>query len=359
MSVTIKEKNQLVLDVITRLKLALPETTDFTDGSTLKTIVESLMEEVDIQYWQLERTYDSGFLEDTFDLDLDKLVAILGVIRIPALKSKGQATFYRTSPATQNYFIPQGTLIQSLPDLKGKSIKFQTTLDATLLLGQTEIIVNIEALVAGLSGNAPAFTIKTLNTPPNGIELVKNVEATSGGTDKETDLALKNRTQHVLDAAGLGTIDALFNKIANVPGVREVSVQDMARGIGTVNILVLTDSIPMTTLKETEILNIIRTTKAGGIDVLLLEPSVVFVPVTVTLTMKEGYIFNIVEVIVTNAINSYINQLNIGEKLIFNQLGKFILNSSDLIIDINLANPLDNIIIGPTEILRTGLITIS
>jgi uncharacterized phage protein gp47/JayE len=359
LSIVIKEKDQLVSDVIARLQASLGSNTDFSDGSTLKTIIESLMEEMDIQYWQLEQAYNSGHIDDTIDADLDKLVALLGIIRNPASNAIGTVTFSRSTAAIANYFIPAGTLVQTLKDASGISVQFTTLNNATLLSGNSTVDVNVSCTQSGLIGNIAASTISIINTPANGIESVTNSNPMSGGEEIESDTDLRERTKHILDTSGLGTVDALKFKIKIISGVKEVSVVDLARGIGTVDIIVLTDTIPMITDKRNEINTIIAATKAAGIDIVLSEPAVVSINVSVALTLLDGYIVSDLTTIVTTAITDYINNLDIGQTLILNQLRKSILNSSVHILDINISTPTVNTTVPTTSIIRTGTITIT
>jgi uncharacterized phage protein gp47/JayE len=359
MAFTFKEKDQMVTDIITRLQPLLPANTDFSSGTPLRNILESMMEEVDIQYWQLEQVYNSGHIDDAVDDDLDKLVAVLGVKRNPALPSLGLVTFARSTPADNDYVIPEGTQVETLPDTQGNTIKFSTVGNFTLLTGQIQIDANVQCITPGITGNIPALTIKTINNPPLGIESVQNTQAMDGGTDIESNDALRDRTKHILDTSGLGTVDALLYKIKLTPSVKEVTVRDMARGIGTVDILVLTDVVPMTDTKKIELQNIIAATKAGGIDVALVEPVLISANIDVILTLASGYVVGDVLTGVNNAIINYVNLLEIGQSLIVNQLNKVILNSSPNIIDVKINTPAENIAIDIVDIIRTGTITIN
>jgi uncharacterized phage protein gp47/JayE len=132
----------------------------------------------------------------------------------------------------------------------------------------------------------------------------------------------------------------------------------MGRGIGTADVLVLGDVIPLPQGKKDEINAIIAIAKAAGIDVKLEEPRLITAVVTGTLTLKPGTVIGDVIDVVNTAIDSYVNKLTIGQNLIKNQLERFILNSSDLILDVNLSSP-SNLTVQPKDIIRTGTITLT
>lgn len=352
------DKDTLVQNFIDSISENIDFEIDFSDGEPLRTIIEAVMQEMELQYWQLEQTYDGSFIDTSYGDDLTELVKILGIERKIATNATGSVKFYRETPADFDYFIPLGTLVSTLPNGFGESIQYETILDATLLTGQTEIVVNIKAIEPGISRNVISNKILIINDPPLGIESVTNTAPIIGGEDEETDDNLKLRTKSILDTVGLGTINALKNKINNIAGVKDVSVLDMARGIGTADVLVLGDIIPLSQLKKDEINLVISSTKAGGIDVLLKEPTINTVNVSVTLTLDTGVLLADVSQNVQTAITNYFNTLIIGETLYKNQLSKSILDSNLKIIDLNITSPATNIVVGSQEITVIGTVTI-
>jgi len=70
---------------------------DISAGSVVRTIVEALSREIDYLYAQMDRAYQSGFLESASGEALDMVVALLGLKRKPPQPSSGTVTFGRTS----------------------------------------------------------------------------------------------------------------------------------------------------------------------------------------------------------------------------------------------------------------------
>jgi uncharacterized phage protein gp47/JayE len=353
-----KDKDQLVDDAINSIAEKNPDI-DFSDGEPLRTFLEAVMNELDIQYWQIQQTYENSFIETGYGEDLSELVKILGITRLPATQSVGQVKFYRETPAAQDYTIPAGTLVESIPDNVGDTIQFETLQNVILLSGTTEIYADVQSVDAGANTNITAGRILVINDPPIGIESVINVESMTGGEDEETDDDLKVRAQSALEASGLGTINAIESKLISTPGVKSVNVIDMARGIGTMDILVLGETLPMSTTQKNELIAIVQGIKAGGIDFLITEPTVSNVNLNITLTLTSGTVLADVNTAVNEAINTYFSKLNIGDTLIRNQLAKDILNSSDGIIDITINTPSSNVTVSGTTIITLGTITLS
>lgn len=358
MTLEFKDKDQLVQDVIDAISSKI-KNIDFSDGEPLKTIIEAIMNELDLQYWQLGQVYDNSFIDTAYGDDLTNLVKILGVIRREPVAASGIVRFYRSTPATLDYTIPAGTIVESLPDSEGNVNKYQVTKSVTLLTGQTSINANITATEPGLKSNIVANRIIIINNPPIGIESVVNDEAIIGGEDEETDDELRTRAMDALEASGQGTILALTNKISNIAGVKSVEILDMIRGIGTVDILVLGDSLPMPSSKLTEINQLAQDTKAGGIDILIYEPTTSTVNLDITLTLESNVVLADVNGLVNTAIDNYFATLGIGDSFIKNQLSKFILNNTeDKVIDLIINTPSNNVTVTSTGIIIKGTVTL-
>lgn len=355
-----KDRDTLIEDVITGIKEKLGDDVDLSEGEPLRNIIEAVMQELDYQNWQLGQIYESGFIDTAYGEDLTQLVKILGIERRPPTYAKGLVKFYRETPATLDYYISSGTLVETIPDEEGNILQYETIQNATLLTGQTEIFVEVQAVEPGEESNIIANKIITINNPPLGIESVVNAESISGGEKEETDEELKLRAMSVLDTAGQGTVNALHSKISNLTGIKSVKILDMERGIGTVDILVLGDTIPMPSLKKEEIENEAQDTKAGGIDILVYEPTIITLNINITLTLEEGILINDVSATINEAITDYFKSLDIGEPFIKNQLSKSILNKTEgKVLDLTINNPSTNVNINIKEIIALGTITLN
>lgn len=353
MAFNYKNKEQLVNDVIETLKTKLPINVDYSDGEPLRTIIEAIMQELDLQYWQMEQVYNSGFLETAIGEDLDKLVKILGVTRINGAKSVGNVIFSRITPAAESYFIEAGTLLSTKPNNDGVIFQFETLENAVLEAGEVAIEVPIASIETGVVYNVTAQTITVINTPPIGIESVINNVGMNGGYDIESDEQLRKRAETKLESSGLGTVQALSYFLSNIPLIQKVQVYDMYRGIGTVDIVILGESVPMDAAKFQECLDIVEKTRAAGIDVLAYEPTIKNVDLDVVLTMEDRFQVETFTPEVIKVIDDYINSLNAGESLIKNQLERKILNISDRIDDVEITTVSGNIPVLYNEVIRT------
>lgn len=357
MPLEIREKDEMIENIIDSINERIGFEIDLSEGEPLRTIIEAIVLELDFQYWQLEQAYNSSFIDSATGDELTELVKILGIDRKKAVPSKGTVTFFRETPAILNYFIPEGTIVETIPNMDGEIIQFKTTRDASILIGEKDVNVPIECLIPGSAGNILSRKINKIIDPPEGIEEVVNKEAIVGGEDEESDEDLVIRAKGALHLIGRGTIDAIKNAISNISGIRDVSIKDMARGVGTVDVLILGDLVPLPEEKIKEVNNVICDIKSAGIDVKIVFPNVKNVDISVEIIANERNTIDRNKIYST--IENFVDNLGIGEDLILNQLKKSILLVSDEILDIKVSNPSDNIVSNVEEVIRVGNISIT
>lgn len=177
---------------------------------------------------------DNYLLQYQFDIDtkvgadLDKFVALFGFARQGGRRATGFVTFSRESEAPQDIQIPAGTQILRPATSVSPAIIFQTTGSVTMFVGTTSVEAPIEALTVGVIGNVAAGTINTISQigSTSQVTEVSNENATTGGTNEETDAQLRVRFKNTIFRNIAGTRDqylalaiaSRFTSKANVVG---------------------------------------------------------------------------------------------------------------------------------------------
>lgn len=154
---------------------------------------------------------DKHLLDYIFDIDaksgddLDDFVLMFGFTRFAAKRATGVITFSRPSAADQDYPIPAGTQVSTAT---APEVVFLTVAPATLLKGETSIDVPIQAVVGGESGNLAAATLTRMAQALYGFSAATtNFAPTTGGTNEETDAALRDRYKKTIFRSMAGTED--------------------------------------------------------------------------------------------------------------------------------------------------------
>lgn len=354
MALDIRDFNTMVSSTIDRIKNTTPITNDNVN-SVIRNIIESIMVELDINYYQQQKLYNSISIDDATGNDIDRLVSRYGILRNNAMNVYGVATFYVTNANDTDILIPQGTIISTKIDTNGDVIEFETINDATLYTGELAVDVDIVSVEAGYISLSPN-TLVVMSTPINGIEGVKNQSSIIGGKDEESDEEFRNRISDALYNYGTATNSSLSSALLNLNTVDSISILDMNRGVGTTDIIVSTTTLPPTQEMMDEIDQAIYDNKAAGIDVLAVYPNIVEINVDITLNTDNSVTISLAK----DAIVNYINNLKIAETFIIKQMESNILSSiNDNTIDITTNLPVSNIIPGQLEIFKNGTITIN
>jgi uncharacterized phage protein gp47/JayE len=259
-----------------------------------------------------------------------------------------------TEVSTSDVAIQYATYVSTKPDYNGNVIEFITTdTNAVIKAGTLSVDVNVQALNAGKL-YVPVNGLSVMNNPIIGVESVSNRYEINGGKDIEDDDSLRERARSALSNLGKGTCASLKSAIMNISGVHDVMVIDMASGVGTATVIIVTDIMPA----SSEIVNAVNTavsdTKSAGINITITYPTVVNVPVTVTTETVVDH------AIIGKAISDYINALGISESFIINQMERSVLNACDIdTMDITTVAPTSNVSVTTTQIIRPGTITIN
>ena len=103
-----------------------------------------------------------------------------------------------------------------------------TTGSTTMLFDSCELIrvAPITAIDTGTDSNVAAETILSLSSPVSDITAVINNAATSGGLEKETDVALRIRTKQSIGAGGKATLNAIVAAVLAVDNVSSATIEE-------------------------------------------------------------------------------------------------------------------------------------
>lgn len=173
--------NEEISDIQSDLLNKMPDTYSKTKGTWLWEMFKSFSIKISEFLQLLTDTADKLNIENLQGDELDAYVKQwTDIKRKKAQKAegyievKGSGTLY------------EGTLVSA------GNVQYETTKDITV---NDEATVPIIAVSAGTAGNTPANTVITMVTSNANVKSITNPEAVEGGTDEETDEALRERYQ--------------------------------------------------------------------------------------------------------------------------------------------------------------------
>jgi len=199
---------------------APPRLTDRNPGSIVRTLADSFAREFAVVSMQLDSVYDAAFVDTATGRDLDQLAALVGLTRRTQEFASGELVFSRSSPASADISIVEGTLVSTSD---APAVTVETSVDATLRSGTLSVAVPVRSLVSGGAGVAPANTLTVVHRPILGITAATNPQPLAFAA-QETDEMLRRRMKRALQSGGRSTVDALMGAVTSIEGVREQDV---------------------------------------------------------------------------------------------------------------------------------------
>jgi len=293
-------------------------------------------------------------LPDTADSDyLERWASLYGINRKPAVSASGTITF----TASVVSWIPVGTEAKT-PD----GIAFVTTAAGQISAGGA-LTLAASAVMPGTNGNISTATALTLAAAPAGANSSCTVaSAMTGGADQESDAALLARLLARLrnPPHGGNAKDYLAWAMA-VPGVSKAYVYPLRRGLGTVDVVIMSIAgLPSAQLLA-DAQTAINAAKPVTSDCLVLAPALVPVAITATLTLSGTPLAAAVATI--NAqLAAYFSSLKPGDAVIKTRIAALIADTAG-VVDFNLTAPAANVAItvnaSAMQLASLGTVTLS
>jgi len=239
--------------------------TDLEVGGVARTIAEAFARETARLNAQLQAVYDAGFIDSATDGSLDKVVALLGVERIPADRATAKLTFTRDPNAPGAITIPAGTRVIDAE----VEVEYETVETVTISPAQTRISVDARD-VEPANDPVAADVLVVLPVPIAGIVSVTNAAPAARAAAAETDAELRTRARDFLNGGERATLGAFRNALAR-QGVQG-DITEPADRVGVV--VVNPVSADLTPERREQLLAALEDVRAAGVIVELADAQV-------------------------------------------------------------------------------------
>jgi uncharacterized phage protein gp47/JayE len=235
--------------------------TDLNVGSVTRTLVETIAFELAVTYQQLDVIYQSAFLETAVGRSLDKVVALVGVARLPSGTPVVMARFARRAGIATRVTVPART---ALTDDAGH--RYFTQEELVLEPGESTRDVMAVGEEAGTqlveAGKLDRFEVLVA-----GIDSVVNPESARRLSQPETDEELRRRARGAFHGTVRGTLDSLKFHLLSLPEVKDVTLTEFPNGMpGEVRVDIAYNQ--QTPEAEAKVEERIRQVKPAGIRIL-------------------------------------------------------------------------------------------
>ena len=321
---------------------------DKREGSFTSNMVSPLSEELAKAYINMSDILSLGFIEDNFDIFLEKRVGELGVYRKQGSKAIGEIKVEGQNGAT----IENGTIIKS------NDLYFTVLNDIELPNDNT---IYVEANEVGYKYNLLANTEFELVEKNEKITKLVNEINFTNGVDVETDEDLRKRFVKVVNNPSTSGNKNHYEEWAlEVNGVGRAIVYPLWNGNGTVKVMVIGNDNKPVAEEIIEACKLhIEENMPIGCQLTVITPSLLDVVIKADVELKEGYVLEDVEIEFKNSLNEYLK--GVINNLTYSKVYGLLVNLP-AVGDVNsllINNSNNNIVIAEDKIVHISQVKIS
>lgn len=199
------------------------------EGSFVSDMAAPIALELSKVYGEIDRALTVMFVDGAEGDYLDSRAGEYGLERKAGTMAAGGVTF----SGTDGTVIPKGTIVMT-----EDALRYTTDEAAEIENGTAE--AQITAIEVGAAYNVPAEQVVRLYRNLQGVDEVINQDPITGGTDTETDEALRGRLLvRMRTPATSGNVHHYMNWALEVNGVGAAKITPLWDGPGTVRVLVV------------------------------------------------------------------------------------------------------------------------
>ena len=266
----------------------------------------------------------------------------------------GELTFYVPAALSYDLVIPAGTVVSTTG-----LTRFVTTAACLISAGSLSGTCPARAELPGTAGNIGAGQANCLTNAPFGVSACNNSTPFTGGAEEEDDEAFRSRILASYRCASNGGNAAFYEATALAcPGVAACSVLAKNRGVGTVDVVIATE----TGAPEDSLINALQTEleqkRELCVDVAVLSPTTVTVSVAAVLWPSEGVRFDDAKTAVAQAIHGFFTGRLLGKSVYRSTLGNLIYNTG-LVKNYALTLPAADCAVAASELPVLGQLTLT
>jgi uncharacterized phage protein gp47/JayE len=300
---------------------------DLSVGSVLRAILEANASIALWMQWLIVQTLSVTRASTSTGTDLDSWMADFSLSREPPTVATGLVTFTRLSIERQ-VLIPVGSLVKSsVGDLTfvvatdGDNPAWSNAAASYIIpAGIATVTVPVAALHPGASGNVVPGAISVIATPLPGIDFVSNTSALAGGTEAESDQRFRARFQDYINSRSRATPSAISYAVSSLQQsgrfkLLENMDQTGAWAPGQFLLVVDDGSGHPTSAFLSQAYTAVDAVRPIGAKFAVTGPDIIYVNVTLSLTLGSAALDQATVASLTAAVTSYIEHLPIGATL--------------------------------------------
>ena len=335
-------------DILTRMvvyfKGLCKKVTDFSVGSTIRTLFESVAIEIEEFYFALSSAIEEAIRESVYNT--------FGFPRRESLTATTDITFYFSPHPNSTITIPKNFEVMT-----DNNIVFRTVDE--VIVGPDEVTKSVLAVCStpGIEGNVgPNTLIYHSQNLPYLLNVTNQYQA-FGGTLAERESERKERFINYIKSLGRGTAEALYYALSTIPEITSISISESLPGIVKIYISTATGIVSDEIMNKAK--EAIEKYRAAGVQVIITTVAKIPVDISVQIGLSSLQSDSIIKTQVYNGIVNYLNNMKVGEDFLPNNLMGFIFSLNfPQIKTVEVLQPSTKLIVAPHSVIRPGNITI-
>ncbi|MYM32270.1 phage tail protein [Duganella sp. CY15W] len=230
--------------------------------------------------------------------------------------------------------------------VEGKALdgnSYVTTAAGIIGIGGT-LVLDATAATLGFAGNQAGGTSLTLTQTPAGVSSTATIVAMASGTDIESSSAILARLLDRLRHPPAGGNKYDYRRWAlEVPGVTSAWCYPLRRGMGKVDVAILSNGLPATRVLQNTVQAYLETVNPAGGDCQVSTPALVVVDVVAQVTLAAGVSLAAVIEAVRSVVSAYIAGLAPGATVL---RGRILAAITDVpgVTDVTLLSPTASVV---------------
>lgn len=294
------------------------------EGSFVSDMAAPAAVEIAKTYGEVDRALSIMFVDGAEGADLERRAAEYGITRKPGTKAAGTVTI----TGVDGTVIALGTI-----GMTADGLRYTTDAAATIASGTASVAVT--AAEVGAAYNVPATAITRLYRNLIGVTGISNAVAITGGTDAETDAALRARLlARMRTPATSGNAYHYQLWALETNGVGAAKVTPLWDGPGTVRVLIVG---PNREPVDSEVVDAcaahIEEERPIGASVTVLSATGLNVTVTATVTVSDTTTVAAVQTAFEAALAAYLQSIAFVEYTLSYNRVAFLLMSVEGVVD--------------------------
>ncbi len=316
------------------------------ESSFFGSILKVFSAEISILYDELIFAESQSHLSTAVGNALNSIGEFYGVIRKPVVASStvgGPYSVVFTNNTGSTVSVPARTRIWSSanPQLA------YTVVFATSIAAGQQGYVDVQAVAPGEFYNTGANQLDTTNLGISNVTVTKELPI-STGSDLESDANYRVRIQQEIYRKEGANLTAIRSYLLEVPGVRDVQINNLARGTGTFDALIYGYDrvVPQAVINACQA--VLDLNVSAGVSALAKAPVVKYIDVSVKLKIKPSAVFANVQAVVISSVRSYLDNLEIEKgngngTIYYQELASRVQESTSDIIDSSVTMIIDGV----------------